>query len=254
MSGRKPIRESRATEFRRRLVAWKQTPEWLRPSLRALACELGTSHQLLKHYLDGLEKWRYKERCRKAIKESDQILARAMVEGRPMTQSEEQEHHAHVIAAMRARAGSVLLDELKTLKQEAGRGPLHPAQFKTAKIFVQRGFPGAQEILQKSLQDGLKKRKRFADIVKETPRQESETDTAWVRRIWDQCAQYDTKCPAVITEELLQKLSECNAKNETNNLPLTSSDRAKSFRRAMGSLATPLKIGRGDRRRRDADA
>jgi hypothetical protein len=56
MSGRKTEQESRATEFRQRLMAWKQTPESQRPSLRALARELGTSHQLLKHYLDGLEK------------------------------------------------------------------------------------------------------------------------------------------------------------------------------------------------------
>ncbi len=232
------MRESRATEFRRRLIAWKQTPEWFRPSLRALAGELGTSHQLLKHYLDGLEQWRHKERYLKATEESDQILARAMVEGRPMTPSEEQQQRACVIAAMHAKAGSVLLDELEKLKQEARRGPLHPAQFKMAKIFDRQGFPGAQELLQKSLQDGLKKRKRFAEIVKETPRQESETDAAWVRRIWDQCAKYDTKCPAVITEELLKKLSECSATNQTNNLPPTSSIAAKSFRQAMGSLAT----------------
>src|ERR1017187_2425250 len=80
MSGRKPKLESRSAEFRERLVAWRQAPGVLRPSLRALAREVGTSHQLLKHYLDGLEKWQYKERHRKATEESDQILARAMVD------------------------------------------------------------------------------------------------------------------------------------------------------------------------------
>src|SRR5450432_2644994 len=89
MRGRKPTQESRSAEFRQRLIAWKQTPESLRPSLRALARQLGTSHQLLKHYLDGLEKWRYKERYREAHAEADQILARAIVEDRPFTQWEE---------------------------------------------------------------------------------------------------------------------------------------------------------------------
>ena len=48
MKGRKPKQESRAMEFRRELLAWKQIPEASRPSLRSLACDLGTSHQLLE--------------------------------------------------------------------------------------------------------------------------------------------------------------------------------------------------------------
>jgi hypothetical protein len=134
VSGRKPKQESRSAEFRQRLMAWNQTPESLRPSLRALARGLGTSHQLLKHYLDGLEKWRYEERFRKANEESDQIVARAIVEGRPMTQWEGQRRHACTIAAMRAEVGSLLLDDLARLKEEASRGPLHPAQVKMARI------------------------------------------------------------------------------------------------------------------------
>jgi hypothetical protein len=196
--GRKPKLESRSPEFRQTLIGWKQIPESVRPSLRALARELGTSHQLLKHYLDGLEKWRYKERYRKATEESDQIVARAMVEGRPMTQWEEQRLNACTIAAIRADAGSLLLDELAKLKQEARRGPLHPAQFKMVKSFARQGFPGAQELLQKCLQVGLKERKSFAEIVRETPRQQGESSIAWARRIWDQCSKYDTKCPTVI--------------------------------------------------------
>jgi hypothetical protein len=61
MQGRKIKQESRADEFRHRLLAWKQIPEPLRPSLREFARELGTSHQLLEHYLGGLEKWQHKE-------------------------------------------------------------------------------------------------------------------------------------------------------------------------------------------------
>ncbi len=49
--GRKPADESRARILRARLVVWKQTPESQRVSLRTLAAELGTSHQLLAFYL-----------------------------------------------------------------------------------------------------------------------------------------------------------------------------------------------------------
>ena len=48
------------------LTAWKKTPESSRPPLRALARELGTSHQLLAFYLNGLEKWRGEEYWRRA--------------------------------------------------------------------------------------------------------------------------------------------------------------------------------------------
>jgi DNA repair ATPase RecN len=58
MRGRKRVEESRATELRERLFAWKRMPESSRPSLRALARELNTTHQLLSHYLAGLEEWR----------------------------------------------------------------------------------------------------------------------------------------------------------------------------------------------------
>jgi hypothetical protein len=190
------------------LIAWKQTPESLRPSLRALARGLGTSHQLLKHYLDGLEKWRCKERHRKATEESDQILFRAIVEGRPMTEQEQNRRYDCTMTAVRAKVCYIGLDELASLKRAARRGPLHPAQFKLVKILANRGFPEAQVLLQKCSQVGVKERKRFAEIVKETPRQEGEAYIDWVRRIWDQCARYDTKCPAVITEELLQKCSQ----------------------------------------------
>jgi DNA-binding transcriptional MocR family regulator len=234
MRGRKPKQESRSAEFRQSLISWKQTPESLRPSLRSLARMLGTSHQLLKHYLDGLEKWRYKERYNNATEESYQILARAIVEDRPMTQWEEQRRDACTLAAIRAKVGSLVLDDLAKLKHEASRGPLHPAQFKIVKIFAQQGFPGAQELLQKCSQVGLKKRKRFSEIVKETPRQEGETYIAWVRRIWDQCAKYDTNCPAVITEELLQKCSQGGANNQKNNLPPIFGGAAKSFRTVQG--------------------
>lgn len=154
MRGRKPTQESRAAEFRGRLIQWKQAPEWSRTSLRALARELGTSHQLLKHYLDGLEKWRYEERCRQATEESDQILFRAIDEGRPITEQEQNRRYDCMMTAIRAKVCSIGLDELARLKQEARRGPLHPAQFKFVKILAKQGFPEAQVLLESLSQSG----------------------------------------------------------------------------------------------------
>ena len=78
MKGRKPKAESHAAEIRAKLAAWKQTPEYLRPSLRDLARQMGTSHQLLAHYLRRLEKWQAKECEDKARR----LRARAEAENR----------------------------------------------------------------------------------------------------------------------------------------------------------------------------
>ena len=40
---------------------------------------------------------------------------------------------------------------------------------------------------------------------------------------------YETKCPRVITEELLERYSQGSAKNQKNNLPVISVGAAKSF-------------------------
>jgi len=87
--GRKPKQESRAEEFRQRLMAWNQMPVRSRPSLRALARELGTSHQLLKQYLDGLEKW-------KRDKDLERIRANAKAKGVRLTPEYEEEYLAWV--------------------------------------------------------------------------------------------------------------------------------------------------------------
>lgn len=186
--GRKPEYESRSTEFRQRLIAWKQSPVSLRPSLRAVARELGTSHQMLAYYLNGLDRWQAKE-------EAKRIRAQAEAEGREMTLPE----------CLDAIVTPGLFRQIEKLKQAAKRGPLNYWQIKMLKLYARR-FPQAQELLQKHSHRALE-RKRFAEIVKETPRLEGETAVAWVRRIWDQCAKYGTECPEQITEGLLQKLS-----------------------------------------------
>jgi hypothetical protein len=228
-SGRKCAQESRAREFRRALLRWKQTLESSRPSLRALARELGTSHQLLSFYLKDLREWQSKEYWRQA----KEIRARSNAEGRPLTQWEEQQVHAFTRAAMRVAVGPMLLDTIERIKAETERRPLYRQEIKMLKILA-RQFPEAQELLQKRSQDGPKKRKGFAEIVNETPREEGETCIAWVRRIWDQCAIYDTNCPEVITEELLEKCSQGSAKNQKNNLPGIPQSAAKSLRCVSG--------------------
>jgi hypothetical protein len=192
-------------------------PQFSRPSLRALARELGTSHQLLSFYLKNLHKWQSKKYWRRA----KAIRARANAEGRDLTQQEEQQFYAYNRAAMRSMVGPMLLDTIERIEVETERRPLYRQEIKILKILA-RQFPEAQELLQERSRDGVMKRKRFADIVKETPRGEGETDVAWVRRIWDQCAVYDTKCPKVITEELLERYSQGSVKTQNNNLPVIS--------------------------------
>ncbi len=130
MRGRKKMQESRATELRQKLVAWKQTPESMRPSLRALAGQLATSHQMLAHYLDGLDRWQAEERAK-------QIRARAEAEGREMT--------------MRECCDAIITPgfyrRIEKLKQAAKRGPLNHWQIKMLKLFAKQGFAGAKEIL-----------------------------------------------------------------------------------------------------------
>jgi hypothetical protein len=241
MSGRKPAQESRGTELRRNLIEWKQTPESSRISLRALARMLGTSHQLLAFYLMGLGEWRAKEYWRQAR----EIRARAMDENRDLAPWEEQQARDFDRAGVGTMAHSILLDDIKRMKRESERRPLVWQEIKALKIFAKEGFPEAQELLRTCSQEARKKRKRFAEIVKETPRQEGEPYIAWVRRIWDECAKYDAKCPTVITEELLEEYSHGSAKSLKNNLPVSSSRAGKSLRLEKAKLATPLNVEGG---------
>jgi len=131
----------------------------MRPSLRALAREIGTSHQLLEHYLKGLEEWQYKERFRQAKKALEEILARAQAENRLMTPWEKQQFCALAREALRAMVAPILLDKLECIKQDAKRGPLHGAQIKMLKLFARQEFPGAKELLKKCQQSSAKIRK-----------------------------------------------------------------------------------------------
>jgi hypothetical protein len=227
--GRKPKAQSRGTEICVKLAEWKRVPESSRPSLRALAYALGTSHQLLGFYLKNLHKWQSKEYWRQAM----EIRARANAGDRPLTYQEEQQVCAYNRAAMRVTVEPMLLETIERMKQDSERRPLCRQEIKILKTLA-RQFPEAHELLQNRSPHGPKKRKRFVEIVKETPRDEGETCRAWVQRIWDQCAIYDTKCPKVITEELLEKYSQGSGTSSKNNLPEIPDRAAKSLRCVSG--------------------
>lgn len=150
MRGRKPKRESRAAEIRQRLVIWKQMPESMRPSLRALARELCVSHELLRYYLDGLQRWVQEERYREAKRKIEEIRARANAENRPMTQWEEEQADRWHRTELRSMIAGGLFKQIEKIRKDASRlGYLDQWQVKTLKMFVPHGFPGAQDLLQR---------------------------------------------------------------------------------------------------------
>jgi hypothetical protein len=152
--GRKPAIESRATEFRKKLMLWVQSPEWSRLSLRALACQLGTSHQLLTFYLKGLDVWRGQQ----YLREASQIRSVASAEGRQLTEWEEQRAYACTRAGVRAISGAMLRDSIKRMKKESELRALCPQEIKSLTILA-RQFPEAQELLQKGSLSGVKSAK-----------------------------------------------------------------------------------------------
>jgi len=145
--GRKPASQSRAEEIRERLLSWRQTPEPQRVSLRALARELGTSHQLLGHYLTRWEKWQAKECGRQAT----EIRVRAETETRPWIVAEMlRQAQAFERAAFQSMLGSALYDALRQLKRKARGGQLSRGEVKLLRLFASRGHREAQEILDRS--------------------------------------------------------------------------------------------------------
>ena len=147
--GRKPASESRATEIRVRLMAWRQTPEAFRSSLRGLAAEIGTSHQLLSFYLRRWDRWQQKEYRRKA----NEIRACAEAENRDLTQWEEAQVAAYQRASFHSLLDSALSDVLpgwlRERQADAKARRLSRAQLKVLGFLAQRGVPAAQRILQR---------------------------------------------------------------------------------------------------------
>jgi hypothetical protein len=144
--GRKRTDHSRAAELCAKLAAWMQAPESARSSLRALARELGTSHQLLSHYLQCWDKWQAREYRQQA----EEIRARTTAETRPWVLAEMLDQaNAYDKAAFRSMIAAVLGKALRQLRGEAGRGQLSAAEVKMLKAFARTGHREAQEILAK---------------------------------------------------------------------------------------------------------
>jgi hypothetical protein len=158
-AGRKPKEESRATELRQALIAWKQMPEGSRPSLRFLALQLRTAHQLLNHFLSTIDDWALEERIRFSERRADQMHARAQAEDRHLTGRE----------AAAVTVEPYLLKMIAKVKKEYERGPLPPHQIKMLRMLA-KNFPEAQNLLQKCLQD---KRPRIKKPLELTTEQEA---------------------------------------------------------------------------------
>lgn len=134
--GRKRISESRGTEIRARLVEWKQIAEASRPSLRALAAELGVSHQLLSFYLRHWDRWQAKEYLRNA----KDISAGAKAENRTLTGEDQAQIVAYTRAYLQSEANSMIVDMLTALRKAAKRGKLSRQQLRVAKLIADRGY------------------------------------------------------------------------------------------------------------------
>jgi AraC-like DNA-binding protein len=236
-AGRKPKQDSRAPEFRRRLIIWKQTSDSLRPSLRALAKDLHTSHQLLRHYLDGLDQWIWHERQRKAKQEAESIRQEAKRQGRPMTQFEEQRAQHCDWAASKAFVTWALLEKIARLGQKARRGPLHSLEVKLLQDLGKRGFPNALEIASTCRR---KQKKTFTAIVRETRRQTGETPREWVRRIYDECNKYETRVPDLIEFDQLVRMSHRKETNVLEKYPHVRGLRIAKRESPAGNLPSPI--------------
>jgi hypothetical protein len=153
-AGRKPKEESRAMELRQALIAWKRIPEAVRPSLRFLAAQLQTNHQLLSHFLGTLDEWGLEERIRIAKEQGEHFQARAQAEGRDLSRRE----------AVIAIIDSGLLEMIAKIQQEFKLGPVNSLRIKTLKMLADQ-FPKARNLLQKCLQDQRPRTKKPLELT-----------------------------------------------------------------------------------------
>jgi hypothetical protein len=141
--GRKPASESRAPEFRAKLLTWRQTPEAQRVSLRALAREIGASHQLLSFHFRRLDKWQMKEYQKKA----QEIRSRAIAERRSITPEEEMQCDIYAKESLAVMTDSLVSKMLTELRKQLKRGKLTGIYDRLAKMLASKGYREAQEIL-----------------------------------------------------------------------------------------------------------
>jgi hypothetical protein len=133
-----------------------------RLSLRALARDLGTTHQLLGHYLKRWEKWQGKEYRRQA----NEIRARSEAEKRSLTQWEESRAATYDRAALNSMIVAAMDSELdKMLRQVRGGGDLSKGEIRFANLLARRGFPVAQEIVGRYSENNTEKSKINLPLV-----------------------------------------------------------------------------------------
>jgi hypothetical protein len=148
--GRKPAGESRALEIRLTLAKWRRVPDEQRVSLRALAVELGTSHQLLCSYLRTLDEWLSKERSKEHHRLAQEISDRAAAEGRLMTPLEGEQIVAYSRESLRSTLDSVISSAADTYTREMRKalkaGKMTEAR-KLARLLARTGSREGQEQL-----------------------------------------------------------------------------------------------------------
>jgi hypothetical protein len=97
----------------------------VRPSLRVLARQIGTSHQLLSHYLRGWDKWQAKQYRHRA----KEIRARLEAETRPwVINALLKEADAYDRAAFQCMISFMLEDLLRQIERDAKVGCLKAVQ------------------------------------------------------------------------------------------------------------------------------
>jgi hypothetical protein len=141
--GRKPADKSHATAIRTLLLSWCQEPEEQRPSFRALAEELGTTHQLLGFYLKGLDKWQ-KQECHRKMEE---LNNRVQAENRLMSPVEQAQMVAYGRAALNHLVDSALDVVLKGIEAEFKAGKLKRGHIQMVNRMARKGHPAAQRLL-----------------------------------------------------------------------------------------------------------
>lgn len=145
--GRRFASESQATEIRARLVAWKQSPE-PHISLRELAAEIGTSHQLLSYYLEGLEDWQLKERRLECTRNVKSLRDQAADWDRPLPLEERRRMLAQADhEERRGIAISLAAGAYKLFRTRAKSSRLEPCE---ERFLAKLGTPEALEILKLS--------------------------------------------------------------------------------------------------------
>lgn len=214
--GRKRVGSSRLMEFRQALSRWKDTPESMRPSLRQLAEQLGTTHQLLTYCLKRLGKWQAKDDWRR----NEGIREKARSEGRSLTPYEEHDVRLRDRRAMSLFCDFALQRQLEKLKKKLKTGVVNYYDVKTLKLLA-RHYPEAREILAAGHYT-VRKRRPFREIVKSTPRRDGEDLSSWIHRIFDECNNCGAKTPGVIDVKDLEAIAaEGTRKKPVQNLPLS---------------------------------